>query len=174
MKVKKIITGDLKENCYLLEKNKNCLLIDPGDDYEQIIQAIQDKNIIAILVTHHHFDHTASIEKLVKEFSYPVYDYNNLKLGTNTIGEFNFEVIQTPGHTKDSISFYFKEEQKIFTGDFLFFDTIGRTDFEDSNEVSMEESLEKIKKYPDETEIYPGHGISSILKREKQYNIFLK
>ena len=172
MEITKIITGPLEENCYLLEKNKECLLIDPGEDYDKIVKYIQNKKVLAILVTHHHFDHTASIPNLVKNFHYPVYDSNNLKRGDNQLGSFHFEVIETFGHTLDSLTFYFPKEQKMFTGDFLFYDTIGRTDFEDSNEEEMRKSIEKIKNYPNEIEIYPGHARMTTLGREKEFNIF--
>ena len=57
----------------------------------------------------------------------------------------------------------------MFTGDFLFYHTIGRCDLESSNPKDMIESLKKIQTYPDDTLIYPGHGKSSILKEEKKY-----
>ena len=60
----------------------------------------------------------------------------------------------------------------MFTGDFLFKQSIGRTDLEGSNELEMYESLEKIKKYSDDIKLYPGHGESTNLGYEKKYNIF--
>jgi len=61
----------------------------------------------------------------------------------------------------------------MFTGDFLFYGTIGRTDLEGSNEEDMKKSIDKIKKYPD-AKIYPGHGWTTTLKREKEKNIYFR
>lgn len=170
MKINCIKVGELQCNCYLLEKDKECLLIDPGDEYSKIKNLIEGKNLRSILITHHHFDHIGCVEKLKKEYNILVYDDENLKEGKNKIGEFELEVIATKGHSKDSISFYFKEEKVMFTGDFLFFNTIGRCDLEGGDEQEMLESIEKIKKYEDDITIYPGHGPSTTLEREKKYN----
>lgn len=174
MKIECILVGELECNCYLLEKEGDYLLIDPGDDYQKIINFIREKNIIGILVTHSHFDHIASLERIVKEFHYPVYDITNLKPGQAQIGNFSLEVILTLGHTMDSISFYFPKERKMFTGDFLFYDTIGRCDFVESNYQEMLKSIEKIKQYDDDIEIYPGHGRTTTLEREKHYNAYFR
>ena len=80
---------------------------------------------------------------------------------------FSYEIIKTPGHASDSLTFYFKDEKVMFTGDFLFFHTIGRCDLETSSIEDMKKSLEEIKKYPDDIKIYPGHGRGSVLGEEK-------
>lgn len=172
MNIKYIKVGLLKCNCYLLEKNNSCLLIDPGDDLEKIEDFIKGKKIVGILLTHFHFDHTASVSDLVDKYSYKVYDINNLKEGINKIENFLFEVIKTPGHTMDSIVYYFKEEKVMFTGDFLFKNTIGRCDLVESNYKEMLKSIDKIKHYDDDIIVYPGHGIKTTLGDEKKYNSF--
>ncbi len=174
MKVECIAVGDLECNCYLLEKDQECLLVDPGDDYSKILDFIQGKNVIGILVTHQHFDHVASLERLVAKFGYPIFSASNLKPGVKRIGSFCFEVIPTLGHTMDSLSFYFREEKKMFTGDFLFYDTIGRCDFLESNYQEMLKSIEVIKKFDDDVLVYPGHGRMTTLGREKKYNIYFQ
>ena len=80
--------------------------------------------------------------------------------------KFIFETIETPGHTFDSKTFYFKKNNIMFTGDFIFKYSIGRTDL-GGNEQDMIRSLEIIKLYPNNTVIYPGHGPSTILGIEK-------
>jgi len=174
MNVSKIEVGVLQCNCYLLEKNNNCLIIDPGDEYPKIKQLIKNKNLIAILITHNHFDHIGCINNLVNDYNIPVYDNSNLKEGINHIDNFEFEVIKTYGHTMDSITYYFKKEKIMFTGDFLFYDTIGRYDFPESNYEEMLKSINKIKKYPNDIIIYPGHGINTNLGREKEYNTYFR
>lgn len=170
MKISYIKVGFLKCNCYLLEKDNECLIIDPGDDYDQIKNKFGKKNIIGILLTHSHFDHVASVDNLVNDNNIEVYSLNNLKEGKNNIGKFHFEVIYTFGHSMDSITYYFYEDKMMFTGDFLFRDTIGRCDLLESNYNEMKKSIQKIKKYDDNIIVYPGHGMSSILGYEKKNN----
>lgn len=174
MNISKIKVGELQTNCYLLEKDDNCLLIDPGDEYEIIKEFIKNKNIIGVLVTHKHYDHIGCINNLVLDYDIKVYDNSNLDEGIKRLGTFSFEVIKTYGHTMDCITFYFKEDKVMFTGDFLFYDTIGRCDFLESDYNEMLKSIDKIKEYPDDVIVYPGHGRETNLGREKQYNIYFK
>lgn len=173
MKVTVKPVGELQCNCYLIEKNKDALLIDPGSDIDTILSLIKNKKIKGILITHNHFDHIGCVETLVKKYNYKVYDYNNLDEGIKNIGPFSFEVIYTKGHTMDSITYYFYKEKIMFTGDFLFYDTIGRYDFEESNPTEMKKSIEKIKQYDKDIIIYPGHGRNTTLERELLYNPYL-
>ncbi|MEE3342692.1 MAG: MBL fold metallo-hydrolase [Bacilli bacterium] len=173
MKITKIKVGLLECNCYLIEKNNKYLLVDPGDDLEKIEEFINGKDIQGILITHSHFDHIASAYDLEEKYNYTIYDLNNLKEGINKINEFKFEVIKTFGHTMDSICYYFKEDKIMFTGDFLFHHTIGRTDLPESNHNEMLKSLDKIKKYPKDITIYPGHGRKSTLEEEFKNNPYL-
>lgn len=158
MKINRLVVGNYLTNCYILSIDNKCLIIDPGDDYQDIINHVGNKTILGILITHSHFDHIGA----VKYFNNEVYSYNNLKEKEYKIGDFIFDVIYTPGHTNDSICFYFKNEGIMFTGDFLFKDGIGRTDL-GGNDIDMKNSLIKIKKYPINIKIYPGHGEYSFL-----------
>ena len=172
MKISKICVGELQTNCYLLEKDNEALLIDPGAEYKRLKKFIKGKNIVGILLTHHHFDHIGCVNDLVNEYNLIVYDNNSLNEGINNISTFTFEVIKTYGHTMDSISFYFSLDKVMFTGDFLFYDTIGRCDFIESDISEMQQSIKKIKKYDDDIIIYPGHGRETSLGREKKFNIY--
>lgn len=170
MRVNKIEVGELRCNCYLLEQNGEALLVDPGDELEKIEKFIEGKNVIGILLTHGHFDHVGCVDYLIDKYHYPLYDYNSIKEGMQKISTFCFEVIETLGHTLDCLTFYFKEDKIMITGDFLFFNTVGRCDLDGSNPKLMMESIEKIKKYPDDVVVYPGHGPSTILGFEKVNN----
>lgn len=75
--------------------------------------------------------------------------------------------VKTPGHTSDSVSYYFPEDKVLFAGDFLFLNSIGRTDLPTGNDMEMQKSLELISKYPDDIVVYPGHGEVTILGHEK-------
>ena len=174
MKITKISVGMLKCNCYLLEKNNEYLLIDPGDEYEKIINFIKGKKIIGILITHHHFDHIGALKKLEENFSYPVYSSDNLKEGNLNIGSFSLEVIFTKGHSKDSVSYYFKEEKVMFVGDFVFLKNIGRCDLEGGDFQEMLSSIKKLKQYPKEITLYPGHGETTTLAFEMENNPYFK
>lgn len=174
MEIKIVPVGELMCNCYLIIKNEHVLVIDPGDDAFVIKQAIGDLKVDGIIVTHHHFDHVGALKEIQDYYSALVYDYHNLEEKMYTIGEFMFDVIYTPGHTEDSITIYFKDENVMFTGDFLFYQSIGRTDLFGGDEVKMMDSLKKIKQYPSSITFYPGHGPKSTLEYEKQHNYFLQ
>ena len=151
------------ENCYIVEKDDKCIIIDPGDEAEKIIKEI-DKKVVGILITHHHFDHVGALDEIKNKYKV---DVNNFK-----IDGFDFEVIKTPGHTSDSLTFYFKKDNIMFVGDFLFKNGIGRTDLPTGNDEDMIKSLKMIFNYPLETIIYPGHGEPSKLIDEKDNYIF--
>ena len=161
MKVDRVVVGYLQTNCYILSIDNDCIVIDPGDDYDKIKDKIDNKNIKGVIVTHNHFDHVGALSYFDN-----IYDYNNLNEGINNIDKFKFEVIYTPGHTNDSICIYFKKENIMFTGDFIFKDGIGRTDL-GGNDLDMINSIDKISTYSN-VKIYPGHGEDSYLQDELQ------
>ncbi len=171
MDIKTVIVGPLQTNCYIVIQNKECLIIDPGEEAEKIKEAVSDKKVNGILVTHYHFDHIGALEEIKNFYQVEVYDKHNLTEGLHTVGNMTFKVIETPGHKEDSISFLFDKD--MFVGDFIFKDSIGRTDLEGGDFSVMKKSLEKIKNYPDDINLYPGHGPMTTLKEEKQNNMFL-
>lgn len=173
MKINRVVTGYLEENCYILSKGDGCLVVDPGDNYLKIKECIGNKKVEGVLVTHHHFDHISSLTSLLKDYHTKEYSFSNLKEGAFSLEKFAFEVIYTPGHTEDSISFYFKEENLLFTGDFLFKESIGRWDFPTGDFSSMQESINKIIKYDDDVLVFPGHGDKTTLGHEKNNNQYL-
>lgn len=172
MNIKRVTVGLLNENCYIIEKDNECLIIDPGDEFDKICKNIISK-VIGVLLTHNHFDHVGALSEIVEKYNAPIYKFDNLNDKELSIGKFNLKVIFTPGHTSDSVTYYFKEEKIMFTGDFLFKENIGRTDLKTGNKLLMKESLEKIKRYDDDIAIYPGHGENSNLGYEKKNNIYL-
>ena len=150
-----------------------------------------------ILHTHGHFDHIGADN----EFGLPVYAHRldaellrspkkNLSdffsssfqvkaeihiledKETVSLDELSLEVIHTPGHTPGGICL--KSGNVIFTGDTLFAGGIGRTDFPGASEERLIQSIEeRLMGFPDETMIYPGHGPSSTIGRERKRNPFL-
>ena len=174
MKINRLIVGVLETNCYILEKDGYALIIDPGDESSRIKEAIKDLNLQAILITHSHSDHIGALDSLLEEYNIQVLKYDNLVEKNYHIGPFNFEVIYMKGHSNDLVVFYFKEEKVMFVGDFIFKDSIGRMDLPGGNEIDMYNSLKKLKKYPSDITLYPGHGDKTTLSYELKNNYYLK
>lgn len=170
MIIEKVIVGSLEENCYVLIKDNSALIIDPGDEISKIKKVIKNLSVVGVLITHHHFDHIGALSFFDKNI---IYDYSNLEEKEYNIGPFKFTVIYTPGHSEDSISYYFKEENILFCGDFIFYNSIGRCDLPTGDFNTMLKSIEKIKKYPKDMLIYPGHSRSTTLGYEIENNKYL-
>lgn len=173
MEIKALRVGTYQANCYIVQIDNDVLVIDPGAEFDKIEKLLKGHTVVGILITHNHFDHIGAIEPIQKLYGVNVYDFNNLEEKQYELGKFKFQVIKTPGHTSDSITFYFKEEKVMFTGDFLFKGTIGRTDMPTASHDDMIKSLRKIRNYDDDILIFPGHEDSSTLGIEKSSNRYL-
>ena len=90
------------------------------------------------------------------------------------VAGFNIKVIATPFHTKGSCCYYVESEKVLFTGDTLFYTTIGRSDLPTGSSRTISSSLKKLIDLPDGIKVYPGHGFITDLDREKKYNSYLK
>lgn len=200
MKLERIIVGNLEVNCYILSTQSNkAIIIDPGEEFAKINSFIKIRKLNPefIINTHGHIDHIGADDK----FNLPVYIHQedveclsnpvkNLSGFLNVPYSFNaqikplkdkdainleevsLEVMHTPGHTSGSICL--KCDDYIFTGDTLFREGIGRTDFPGASSEKIIQSIkERLLVFPDETKIYPGHGPSSTIGHEKKHNPFL-
>ncbi len=166
MEIKTVVVGLLETNCYILTIDDEAVIIDPGDEFSKIKEAVGDKKVVGCLVTHFHQDHIEALEEVIS-----TYDIDTNKVNSS---KFKFETIETPGHTFDSRTFYFKEINTMFTGDFIFNNGIGRTDL-GGNIKDMLTSLTSFLAYDDDIILYPGHGPSTTLGAEKSnYSIYLK
>lgn len=172
MKIDIVKVGYLECNCYILDIDNKVLVIDPGDDYDKIVEKINGREIVGIIVTHYHFDHIGALSKFISEYDVSVYDINNMNDGLFDIGDFVFEVIYTPGHKDDAITIYFKDLKCMFCGDFVFKGSIGRCDLPGGNIKEMLKSIKKIKKYDRDIVIYPGHGDRTTLFYEIENNLY--
>jgi glyoxylase-like metal-dependent hydrolase (beta-lactamase superfamily II) len=96
-------------------------------------------------------------------------DGDEIKFGNSTI-----KAIHVPGHSPGSLAYYVEKENILFSGDALFQGSIGRTDFADSDYATLIDSIKsKLLALPDATRVFPGHGDSTTIAFEKQYNRFL-
>ena len=150
---------------WLLESNEEVSVVDPGDA-KPVLDYLNktNKNLKDVLITHHHFDHTAGVPELENIISGSIYGpQNSYKLIQEEVTQghaisslgIKFEVIEVPGHTLDHIAFYNEENNILFCGDTLFAGGCGRV-FEGTFD-QMFESLNKLKQLPDSTQIYCGH-----------------
>ena len=150
---------------YAISNNKEVIIIDPADSVS-ILKYVGKNQLLlkAILLTHHHTDHTAGVEGILNKIEVPVYSPNKkIKYTTIIIKDrdtidLNFikiEVIATPGHTIDHVVFYSKENNLLFSGDTLFRLGCGRV-FEGTYE-QMFISLQKIYALDNKTIVYCGH-----------------
>ena len=78
LEIRRIEVGDLACNCYVILKNDKALVIDPGDDYDLIKNELLGKDVLGILITHHHFDHVGALNALLNEYKVDVFDKDNL------------------------------------------------------------------------------------------------
>lgn len=161
-------------------------------------------NLKYIILTHCHADHTSGLKKLKElkngkilisredaeglyksEINLSEYIHaDNVDIQADSrlddndkihIGELEFTIIKTPGHTKGGISIYCEKERLIFTGDTLFSGSWGRTDLPTGNfEEIMDSINNKLMVLPDETIVYPGHGKTTMIQDEKDIYINLK
>ena len=175
MNIECVVTGYLDENCYILSKDKTCLVVDPGDDFIKIKEAIGDKKVLGVLITHSHADHIGALRNFLTKRSIKIFKRSNLEENKEyKIGDFTFKCILTPGHSKDSVTFYFEEDNFMIDGDFIFKESMGRTDFPGGSDADMAASIQKILEYNDDIKLYPGHYDETTLGYEKKNNPFLK
>ncbi|AKL97951.1 MBL fold metallo-hydrolase [Endomicrobium proavitum] len=204
LKVKKIISGPLEVNCYIVydDQTLKSAIIDPGEDGAKIIKEVKAAGFSPemLINTHGHYDHMLSDNEIKKEFAVPLAVYKDeaemvANPNINASALFSaaqsakadilfldgqevklsftvFKVIHTPGHTAGGMSLLF--DGFVITGDTLFAGTIGRTDFPGSSYEDMTRSLEKLKKLPPSTVVYPGHGSQTTIANELRHNPYLK
>ncbi len=186
------------------EETKECFLVDPAVCTPDMVSYIKENGLKlqAILLTHGHFDHILGITEFLREFEVPVYAYEaekelledaekNLSSAYGMfyifkdaeylkdgqvleIAGMKIKVIYTPGHTIGGCCYYLEDEKVLFSGDTLFYTSIGRTDFETGSYNKLVNSVRlKLFRLPDEVKVYPGHMSETTIGYEKKYNPFL-
>ena len=182
------------------EETKEAICIDPGGEINKIEEMLEilKAKLKYIYLTHSHLDHIEKAEELKEKYSGEILisrlgeeNINNSEINLSNmigkdiytkvdarvddkdilhIGNIELEVILTPGHTNDGTSLYCKEEGIVFTGDTLMYMGYGRTDFPTGSTRELKKSLKKLFLLPDDTFIYPGHGIATTIGDEKNRN----
>ena len=196
--------GSYQTNCYILyDEDGHGLLIDPGAESNKIFQALDKYHIKleGIILTHSHGDHIGALGDVLKKYSVPVYIHKeevpylkNAQLNLSgfmglevevpehliivedgdTIPFHNhtLQVIHTPGHTPGGISIYVGD--LLFSGDTLFYGSIGRTDFPGGNYDKIIESIDKLVHLPKDVTVLSGHGPETTVDYERKHNPFLR
>lgn len=180
---------------------KEAVIVDPGDDAKVIMQTISDEQAepVAILLTHAHFDHMLAADEIKNQYNIPVYmgaDEVSLASDANAnlsdefgctcrlsadctvndsdtfeLAGFLFETAATPGHTKGSVCYFLRSEKILLSGDTLFYESVGRTDFPTGSLRQLAASIQdRLMKLPNDTCVLPGHGEPTQIGWEKTNN----
>ncbi len=201
MNIHTLVLGDYQTNTYIVENENHCVIIDPGYEPDTILGFLSEKNLTAdaIILTHGHFDHVGAVENIVKEtgcelwmserdwsqrispmtsYFYPIANcgFTNVRFCEDgeviCAAKLSFTVLETPGHTRGSVCFLCGSA--LFSGDTLFAGSCGRTDLPGGSRDDIEASLKRLSELDISYTVYPGHGDSTTLAVEKQYNPYLR
>ena len=182
--------GPIQANCYILgcKKTMEGIVIDPGAESLRIAKVITDNGlrIKYILITHGHSDHTGAAGELKNIVKAPVWIHRLDAYGLGfppdgelfdgqeiEVGTYRIKVIHTPGHSPGGVCLY--APGTVFTGDTLFYGSIGRTDLPGGDYNQLIRGVRgKIFPLGDDLRVYPGHGPASTIGRERRTNPFFR
>lgn len=198
--IETFILGPDETNCYLISSGKRCVVIDAGVEPQRLIERISELGLTleGIFITHFHLDHVGGVRQLVDHFAAPVYasekdqflkeisfeaeglrefsehvdfPFQVLEPGRMSVLGQTMMVLDTPGHTPGSLSFFFPAAGCVFVGDLIFMIAVGRTNLPRGSSSDLLVSVRsRIFVLPEETWIYSGHGPRSTVKHEKANN----
>ncbi|SNR67316.1 Glyoxylase, beta-lactamase superfamily II [Humidesulfovibrio mexicanus] len=202
MRITSFPLGPLETNCHILDHQGRALVVDPGGDPAEALVFLRSEGLSVehILVTHLHFDHIYGCASLAEATGAPVLapaaDAYLMDTELGQGGVFGFPVVTpfasqpvplgqsryiglecrclaTPGHTPGSVTYYFPQAKAAFVGDLIFYRSVGRTDFPGGSAEALKRSvLEQIFTLPDDTALYPGHGLDTTVAAERTHNPF--
>ena len=173
-------------NCYLIGPDGpgDAVVIDPGVFDEGLLKLIEDNQLYVryVLITHVHHGHVHGLQTLQKIYDTTIFCFDPerldaplLRIGESqpvACGEFSFQVLETPGHSNDSVCFLMNG--LLFTGDSLSAGSIGRSATGYERALLLSSIRKKILTLKQNVMIFPGHGPPSRLEIEKRFNPNLK
>ena len=194
MMVYNLILGLYRVHCYILEEEGQVVLIDPGargDLIEARLRALGSPQVLAIILTHGHVDHTSAASDLADTYGCPVYAHpleeavirlkrlvprayvkafdvrtRDLEEGPLRVGPFDLTIYHMPGHSPGHL--VIACQNHLFTGDLLFRGTVGTTDTFGGSQADLHRSLNSLLAWPDETLVHPGHGLETSIGAERE------
>jgi len=197
----KVFTSFTTSNCYVVTPDNSgiCFLIDLPPDLDETLNYINNNNLSigGAFVTHGHYDHSLGMKEIKNNIFMNLDDeflarnpqdqigklLNGLTL-EQYVGEIKdiyshqyefLKVYSNPGHTVGSVSFEFPNLGAIFTGDFVFKESIGRTDLYSGGISSMKDSINNVfLNFEKSYDIFPGHGEYDSVENILNNNIVLK
>ena len=204
MQIQRFVLGPFATNCYVVvgDDPARCVLIDPADNGPALVRRLEadGRTPEAVLLTHGHYDHILAVPALQQRWpGLPVYchpldvpketvEYDmgqtfptvaafaNLQPLTEgqqlTAAGIPFRVLHTPGHTPGSVCFV--SGDVMFSGDTLFYRSIGRTDFAGGSIPQMKASLQRLADLPGDYQVLPGHEGATLLSEERRSNPYLR
>ena len=198
MLIKTLVVGQIETNCYIVtdEKTLRCIVIDPGDESNTILDYLESNKLKAeaVFLTHGHFDHHLAAYTVSGETGAPVWinakdavkagcsDHFRLTADEKVrfftegdivkVGGLSFEVLETPGHSPGSVTL--RCENALFVGDTLFRNSAGRTDLGEGNIQLLLKSLNRLSQLEGDFEVYPGHMDATTLDRERRFNEYMR
>ncbi len=180
IRIKKLELGPWGTNAYILicKATTDSVLVDAPAEADKIIQHLKGTNPKYILITHSHMDHTGALLELESKLKIPLAshfsDSKRLPLTPQIIledgdmvsfGKIRLKVLHTPGHTPDSLAFLVN--RYLISGDTMFPGGPGKTASPTELKQIIESITNKLFVLPDDTQIFPGHGDSTMLRKEK-------
>ena len=194
--IRTVTGGPLDVNTYVVAPGgaEACVLIDPGAEFASVEGAVCGREVAAVLLTHAHFDHMLyakpwlerGAKLYVHELDAPALSDPELNVSGvigarltlpeadvllhegDTVCEAGLElaVLHTPGHTKGSVCFLTGDT--LFAGDTMFYGSYGRVDLPGGSNMQMAMSLKRLLGLPEQTIVYPGHGMKTKIAWERR------